>query len=146
MRKETGLKKPCRWHSDVSSWSTPPAPLKRVDKLFSGSTRRRQRVGASANAVPKAWLNEYDITKDGVNSKLLFDLRPTIDRVHRLELTPEAYIGTKPSKKRVARVCEQISRITQRTLIWKEMEELVNELKLLVKGWGKYFRMRNAPS
>jgi Group II intron, maturase-specific domain len=98
------------------------------------------------NAVPKAWLNEYDITKDGVNSKLLFDLRPTIDRVHRLELTPEAYIGTKPSKKRVARVSEQISQITQRTLIWKEMEELVNELKLVVKGWGKYFRMRNAPS
>jgi hypothetical protein len=39
------------------------------------------------NAVANAWHNEYEITKDGLNSNLLFELRPTIDRVGRLELT-----------------------------------------------------------
>jgi hypothetical protein len=37
------------------------------------------------------------------------------DRVNRLEPTPEAYIGTNPSKERVACLCEQISQITERT-------------------------------
>jgi hypothetical protein len=39
------------------------------------------------NAVANAWHNESEITKDGLNSKLLFNLTPTIDRVDRLEPT-----------------------------------------------------------
>jgi RNA-directed DNA polymerase len=55
--------------------------------------------------------------------------------------TGQAYIGTKPSKKRVARVCEKISQMTQRKWCWKETEDLVGELNLVVKGWGNYFRL-----
>jgi hypothetical protein len=40
-----------------------------------------------SNAVANAWHNESEITKDGLNSKLLFDLTPTIDRVDRLKPT-----------------------------------------------------------
>jgi hypothetical protein len=40
-----------------------------------------------SNAVANAWHNESEITKDGLNSKLLFDLTPTIHRVDRLEPT-----------------------------------------------------------
>ena len=64
----------------------------------------------------------------------------TLGRCYRAQ-TGAAYIGTKPSRKPVARLCEQISQMTQRTLSWKETEELVNELNLVVKGWGNYFRL-----
>jgi RNA-directed DNA polymerase len=31
--------------------------------------------------------------------------------------------------------------MTQRKWCWKETEELVGELNLVVKGWGNYFRL-----
>jgi RNA-directed DNA polymerase len=64
----------------------------------------------------------------------------TLGRCHRAR-TGAAYIGTKPSKKRVARLCEKISQMTQRKWCWKETEDLVGELNLVVKGWGNYFRL-----
>ena len=64
----------------------------------------------------------------------------TLGRCHRAK-TGEAYIGTKPSKKRVAGLCEKISQMTQRKWCWKETEALVGELNLVVKGWGNYFRL-----
>ena len=54
---------------------------------------------------------------------------------------PATSIGTKPSKKRVARVCEKISQMTQQKWCWKETEDLVGELNLVLKGWGNYFRL-----
>jgi group II intron reverse transcriptase/maturase len=64
----------------------------------------------------------------------------TLGCCHRMQ-TGKAYIGTKPSKKRVARLCEKISQMTQRKWCWKETETLVGELNLVVKGWGNYFRL-----
>jgi RNA-directed DNA polymerase len=64
----------------------------------------------------------------------------TLGRCHRTQ-TGKAYIGTKPSKKRVARICDKISEMTQRKWCWKETEDLVGELNLVVKGWGNYFRL-----
>jgi RNA-directed DNA polymerase len=64
----------------------------------------------------------------------------TLGRCHRAQ-TGKAYIGTKPSKKRVARVCEKISQMTQREWCWKETEELVGDLNLVIKGWGNYFQL-----
>jgi RNA-directed DNA polymerase len=64
----------------------------------------------------------------------------TLGRCHRAQ-TGKAYIGTKPSKKRVARVCEKISQMTQRKWCWKETEELVGDLNLVIKGWGNYFQL-----
>jgi hypothetical protein len=51
---------------------------------------------STGNAVAQAWYNEYDITKDGAKSKLLFDLRPTIDHVNRLELTLATMAAAQP--------------------------------------------------
>jgi group II intron reverse transcriptase/maturase len=64
----------------------------------------------------------------------------TLGRCHRAQ-TGKAYIGTKPSKKRVSRLCEKISQMTQRKWCWKETEELVSGLNLVVKGWANYFRL-----
>ena len=55
--------------------------------------------------------------------------------------TGKAYIGTKPSKKRVARLCEKISEMTRRQSCGRETEELVGELNVVLKGWGNYFRL-----
>ena len=55
--------------------------------------------------------------------------------------TGKAHIGTKPSKKRVARLCEKISQMSRRQTCGKETEELVGELNLVLKGWGNYFRL-----
>ena len=64
----------------------------------------------------------------------------TMGQCYRAQ-TGQAYIGTKPSKKRVARVCEKISQMTQQKWCWKETEDLVGELNLVLKGWGNYFRL-----
>jgi RNA-directed DNA polymerase len=64
----------------------------------------------------------------------------TMGQCYRAQ-TGRAYIGTKPSTKRVTRICEKISQMTQRKWCWKETEELVGELNLVLKGWGNYFRM-----
>jgi len=35
----------------------------------------------------------------------------------------------------------KVTQMTQRKWCWKETEELVGELNLVVKGWGNYFRL-----
>jgi RNA-directed DNA polymerase len=55
--------------------------------------------------------------------------------------TGKAYIGTKPSKKRVMRICDKISRMTQRKWSWKQTKDLVGQINLVLKGWGNYFSL-----
>jgi group II intron reverse transcriptase/maturase len=53
--------------------------------------------------------------------------------------TGRAYIGTAPSKKRVIRICEEISEMTGRdqTLLGQEM--VVAKLNRTMRGWANYF-------
>jgi hypothetical protein len=62
----------------------------------------------------------------------------TLGRCYRAR-SGQAYIGTKPSGKRVNRICEKISQMTQRQWCWKETSQLVGDLNLVLKGWGNYF-------
>jgi RNA-directed DNA polymerase len=64
----------------------------------------------------------------------------TFGRCHRV-ITGEAYLGTRPSKKRVARLCEQISQMTRRHTCGRSTEEMVGELNLVLKGWANYFQL-----
>ena len=50
-----------------------------------------------------------------------------------------AFIGTRPSDKRVSAICKEISQMTRRESYWKPVELLVEELNRTLRGWGNYF-------
>jgi hypothetical protein len=64
----------------------------------------------------------------------------TFGRCYRV-ITGEAYLGSRPSKKRVARVGKQISQMTRRHTCGRPMEEMVGDLNLVLKGWANYFQL-----
>lgn len=49
------------------------------------------------------------------------------------------YIGTKPSKKRVASIHLDISEMTGRQYVWMKAEEMVARLNRMMVGWANYF-------
>jgi len=53
--------------------------------------------------------------------------------------TGRAYIGTKPSKKRVARVCTAVGEITDRKRTYQDTAEVVTKLNRTITGWANYF-------
>jgi len=64
----------------------------------------------------------------------------TLGRCYRVK-TGQAYIGTKPSKKRVLRFCENISQKTDRKTCGRDTEEVIGELNLMLRGWANYFQL-----
>ena len=55
--------------------------------------------------------------------------------------TGRAYIGTRPSPKKVKGIMERISQKTGRGTLKQEIAEKVKELNALVEGWGNYFSL-----
>jgi len=53
--------------------------------------------------------------------------------------TGRAYLGTVPSKKRVLRICEAISRETERNKTTRDREQVVGTLNRMMVGWANYF-------
>lgn len=53
--------------------------------------------------------------------------------------TGRAYIGTRPSRKSVRRVCRQVSELTHRRWESKDVEDRIGRLNRLLAGWGNYF-------
>jgi RNA-directed DNA polymerase len=54
--------------------------------------------------------------------------------------TGRAYLGPKPSKKKINRCCEAISEATDRCRTLKEARFVVAELNIKLRGWSNYFR------
>jgi hypothetical protein len=50
-----------------------------------------------------------------------------------------AFIGTRPSRKRVGAICAAISQMTRPAFHWKRVGERVEELNRTLRGWGNYF-------
>ena len=59
--------------------------------------------------------------------------------VHRSNRTGRKLLCGKPSVKRVARVCEKISAMTERGRGCLSEEQMVYELNLVLGGWANYF-------
>lgn len=53
----------------------------------------------------------------------------------------QPYLGTRPSPKAVSRICREISEMTSRRWTTKPVEERVNRLNSLLRGWSAYFRL-----
>ena len=53
--------------------------------------------------------------------------------------TGRSYIGTRPSSKKVQRLCREISEMTERKWCWLDAEELVRRLNRKLLGWSNYF-------
>jgi hypothetical protein len=53
--------------------------------------------------------------------------------------TGRAYIGTVPSKKRVQRICAEISELTRRSQTQRDAQSLVVDLNRRLIGWANYF-------
>jgi hypothetical protein len=51
----------------------------------------------------------------------------------------QAYLGPRPSKKKIARVCEAISAVTESRTTWKAPEHVVAELNAKWRSWANYF-------
>ena len=67
----------------------------------------------------------------------------TFGRCHRVK-RGEAYLGTKPAKKRVARGCEKISQMTHRSTSGRDTREVVAELNRVLSGWATSFQLGSA--
>lgn len=53
--------------------------------------------------------------------------------------TGRPYVGPKPSKKRIGRVCDEIQAVTQRKTTWREAGAVVGQLNAKLRGWSNYF-------
>ena len=50
-----------------------------------------------------------------------------------------AYLGVRPSDKKVQAVCREIHALTDRRWLWLDPEEMVGRLNRLLVGWSNYF-------
>jgi len=62
----------------------------------------------------------------------------TIGKCHS-PVTGRAYIGTRPSRKKIARLCQAIHAMTGRDMVWAEVEDRIVRLNRLLAGWANYF-------
>jgi hypothetical protein len=53
--------------------------------------------------------------------------------------TGRAYIGTRPSKKRIRRICKEIRESTGRKWTFMAADEMVAHLNRKIKGWANYY-------
>jgi len=100
-----------------------------------------------ANRVMRSMMSRLKLTVNEAKTHLCrvpdesFDfLGYTIGRCYSPR-TGRCYIGTRPSKKRVQRICAAVSEMTSRRWLWKDAHEQVRELNLMLRGWVNYFNL-----
>jgi RNA-directed DNA polymerase len=53
--------------------------------------------------------------------------------------TGRSYIGTRPSRKRVARICDAVRQVTARSTLTLDAQTIVGKLNRMLSGWANYF-------
>lgn len=127
------------------------------------SLRHQQRLGAKivnyaddfviccrgtadeAMGVMRYMMDRLKLTVNETRTKLCrvpdesFDfLGYTIGRCYSPK-TGRAFIGTRPSKKKVIRLCREISELTESRSRYKDVEEQVATINRKLNGWSNYF-------
>lgn len=67
----------------------------------------------------------------------------TFGRFHSLR-TGQAYIGTRPSRKKVQRLCRETSEMTASNMTFLDEEVMIGRLNRKLIGWANYFRLGSA--
>jgi RNA-directed DNA polymerase len=55
--------------------------------------------------------------------------------------TGEPYLGSRPSRKKITRLCNEISELTTRGTTWMEVEKQIGRINRKLRGWSNYFRI-----
>jgi RNA-directed DNA polymerase len=55
--------------------------------------------------------------------------------------TGESYLGPHPSRKKITRLCNEISELTTRGTTWMEVEKQIGRINRKLRGWSNYFRI-----
>ncbi len=55
--------------------------------------------------------------------------------------TGESYLGPRPSRKKVERLCREISELTTRRTTLREVDEQIGRINRKLRGWSNYFRL-----
>jgi Group II intron, maturase-specific domain len=100
-----------------------------------------------AMAVMQGMMSKLKLTVNETKTRLCrlpeesFDfLGYTIGRCHSLR-TGEAYIGPRPSRKSIDRLCRSIGEMTERRWASRQVDYQVAEINRKLKGWAGYFRL-----
>jgi RNA-directed DNA polymerase len=55
--------------------------------------------------------------------------------------TGESYLGPRPSRKKIDRLCGAITELTEGRKAWRDVEELIGRINRKLRGWSNYFRI-----
>lgn len=104
-------------------------------------------TGQQAQAAMRSMMQRLKLTVNETKTKLCrvpeqtFDfLGYTFGRCYSAK-TGRAYLGTRPAKKKVRKLCESIHELTDRRVLWLDAEEIVGRLNSRLWGWANYFRL-----
>jgi hypothetical protein len=104
-------------------------------------------TGREADAQMRRLMGRLKLTVNEAKTRLCrlpdetFDfLGYTVGRCYSPQ-TGRAYIGTRPSKGRIQRICRTIRERTARHRLLDRTEDVVRDLNRLLRGWANYFRL-----
>jgi len=101
--------------------------------------------GEAAMAVMRSLMEQLKLTVNEGKTRLcripdesVDFLGYTIGRCYSPR-TGRAYLGTRPSRKSIQRVCREVSEMTSRRWLLLDAEERVLRINRLLQGWSNYF-------
>jgi group II intron reverse transcriptase/maturase len=107
----------------------------------------RRRRGEQAYAAMRSMMERLKLTVNETKTKLCrvpeetFDfLGYTFGRCYSLK-TGRAYLGTRPAKSRIRKLCDSISDLTCRRNTLLDTEDVVDCLNRRLRGWANYFKL-----